>query len=248
MKVFTPQLRLGYLKYKHFVKSSKTFNKGSGLKMKKILFVLVLISAGISLAQTNKPFTDFDIGFYGGVNFYNSSDIRGDFIAELKTNLVSSLKLKASAGYVKTIQPESYTIKTYSENKVFDTLSIFYASKYNLVSKNYDIFPVTIGVQYTFGQNLFSPYLSIDFAYNFINTFLETSPPEVWSYYSLDEVPAEFKGERRTEELPKNSYGIILAAGTSYRITSNLNLDFRYLFKIDNKIVNTHHFIVGIYF
>ena len=216
--------------------------------MKKILFVLSFISINVLNAQENKPFSNFDIGFYGGINFYNTDNIRGDFLVELKTNLISSLKLKASAGYFTTIQPYSYTVRKYAENTITDTLPRFFASKYNLVSKNYDIFPLSLGIQYIIVHSIFSPYISIDAVYNYINAFIETSPPEAWSYNSIDEIPAEFKENQKKEELPNNSYGIILGAGTSYQISSKLNLDIRYLFKYDNKIINTHHFIVGIYF
>jgi opacity protein-like surface antigen len=215
--------------------------------MKKILFVLSFISINVLNAQENRPFSNFDIGFYGGINFYNTDNIRGDFLVELKTNLISSLKLKASTGYFRTIQPYSYTVRKYSENPI-DTFPRFFAAKYNLVSKNYDIFPLTLGIQYNFNQSIFSPYLSIDVVYNFINSSIDTSPPEVWSYNSIDEIPAEFKENQKNEKLPNNSNGIILGAGTSYHISSKLNLDIRYLFKYDSKIVNTHHFIAGIYF
>ena len=177
-----------------------------------------------------------------------TDNIRGDMLVEAKTNLTPSLNLKASAGYFTTIQPYSYTVRKYAENTITDTLPIFFASKYNLVSKNYDIFPLTLGIQYIIAHSIFSPYISIDAVYNLINATIETSPPEVWSYNSIDEVPAEFKETQKKEELPNNSYGIILGAGTSYHISSKLNLDIRYLFKYDNKIINTHHFIVGIYF
>ncbi len=216
--------------------------------MKKVLFILFFISFNILKAQGNIPFSNFKIGFYGGINFYNTDNIRGDFLIELKTNLISSFKLKVSAGYFKTIQPYSNTVKKYSANAFIDSLPKFFASKYNLESKNYDIFPIILGIQYNFNQSIFSPYLSIEFAYNFINTSIETSPPEVWSYNSIDEVPAEFKENQNYEKLPDNSYGIILGVGTSYQISSKLNLDIRYLFKYDSKIINTHHFIVGIYF
>ena len=216
--------------------------------MKKILFVLLFISFNVLKAQENKPFSNFDIGFYGGINFYNTDNIRGDFLVELKTNLISSLKLKASTGYFRTIQPYSYTVRKYSENTIIDSLPRFFAGKYNLVSKNYDIFPLTLGIQYNFNQSILSPYISIDAVYNFIDAFIDTSPPEVWSYNSIDEIPAEFKENQKYEKLPDNSYGIILGAGTSYQISSKLNLDVRYLFKYDNKIINTHHFIIGIYF
>lgn len=217
--------------------------------MKKILFVLLFISFNVLKAQENKPFSNFDIGFYGGINFYNTDNIRGDFLVEIKTNLISSLKLKASTGYFRTTQPYSYTVRKYSENTI-DTLPKFFAAKYNFVSKNYDIFPFTLGIQYNFNfvHSIFLPYISIDAVYNFINTSIETSGGEVWSYNSIDEIPAEFKENQKNEKLPNNSYGIILGAGTSYHISSKLNLDVRYLFKYDSKIVNTHHFIVGIYF
>ncbi len=218
--------------------------------MKIISLVLLFISINILKAQANEPFSNYDIGFYGGVNFYNTDNIRGDFFVEIKTNLTSSLKLKASTGYSRIIHPYSptYTVRTYSENTIIDTIPLFFASKYNLVSKNYDTFPLTFGIQYNFNQSIFSPYFSIDVVYNFINTFIETSPPEVWSYNSIDEIPAEFKENQKPEELPANSYGIILGVGTSYQLFSKLNLDFRYMFKYDNKIINTHHFIMGIYF
>lgn len=216
--------------------------------MKKILFIILFISFNVLKAQENKPFSNYDIGFYGGINFYNTDNIRGDFLVEVSTILVSSLKIKASTGYFRTIQPYSYTVRKYSENTIIDSLPRYFATKYNIVSKNYDIFPLTLGIQYNFNQSIFSPYISIDAVYNFINSSIETSSSEVWSYNSLDEIPAEFKENQKYEKLPNNSYGIILGAGTSYHIFSKLNLDIRYLFKYDNKIINTHHFIVGIYF
>ncbi|NWF49916.1 MAG: outer membrane beta-barrel protein [Ignavibacteriaceae bacterium] len=217
--------------------------------MKKILIILLFILFDVVEAQESKPFSNFDIGFYGGFNFYNIDNIRGNFLVELKTNLISSFKLKASTGYFRTIQPYSNTntVRKYSENTI-DTLPKFFASKYNLLSKNYDIFPITLGIQYNFYQSIFSPYLLIELAYNFINASIETSPPEVWSYNSIDEIPDEFKENQKDEKLPDNSYGIILGAGTSYHISSKLNLDIRYSFRYDNEIFNTHHFIVGIYF
>jgi opacity protein-like surface antigen len=215
--------------------------------MKKIIFTLLIISLIDLEAQDNKPFSNFDIGFYTGINFYNTSNIGGDFFVEFRTNLLSSLKLKISTGYFRTIQPYSGTERTYSEN-IIDTIPKYYASKYDYVSKNYDVFPISLGIQYIIVQSIFSPYISIDAVYNFMNATITTTPPEVWSYNSIEEIPDEFKGNQKVEELPNNSYGIILGAGTSYNISAKLNLDIRYLFKYDSEILNTHHFIIGIYF
>jgi opacity protein-like surface antigen len=215
--------------------------------MKKIIFTLLIISFNVLEAQENKPFSNFDIGVYGGINFYNSSNIGGDFFVELKTNLISSLKLKLSTGYFRTIQPYSGTVRTYDEN-IIDTIPKYFAAKYDYVSKNYDVFPISLGIQYIIVSSTFSPYFTVDAVYNFMNASITTTPPEVWSYNSIEEIPDEFKGKQKDEELPDNSYGIILGAGTSYRISSKLNLDFRYLFKYDSEILNTNHFIIGIYF
>lgn len=215
--------------------------------MKKIIFTLLIISLIDLEAQVNKPFSNFDIGFYTGINFYNTSNIGGDIFVEINTNLISSLKIKVSSGYFRTIQPYTGTVRTYSEN-IIDTVPKYFAGKYDYVSKNYDVFPILLGIQYIIVQSIFSPYISIDAVYNFMNASITTTPPEVWSYNSIEEVPDEFKESRKVEALPDNSYGIILGAGTSYRISSKLNLDIRYLFKYDSEILNTHHFIIGIYF
>ena len=57
--------------------------------MKKILFVLLFISMNFAKAQTNKSFSNFDIGFYGGLNFNKAENIRGDFLVEIKTDISS---------------------------------------------------------------------------------------------------------------------------------------------------------------
>jgi len=216
--------------------------------MKKAYLLLTLISLNIIIAQENKPFSVFDIGFYGGMNFRKIDNRGGDFLVELKTNLVPALTLKASVGYSYTIQPYTYTVKKYSENLLIDTKPVYYAEKYNLISKNYDMLPIGLGIQYNFSQSILSPYLSVDAVYNLIDTHIETSPSQTWTYNSIDEIPDEFKQEQRNEVLPSGSVSLIAGAGIVFRISSKLNLDLRYMFKFDSETINTNHLIVGIYF
>ena len=217
--------------------------------MKKILFVLFIFSITVLDAQESKPFSQFDIGFYGGINFYTADNLGGDFLVELKTNLLPSLKLKTSAGYSRTMQPYFYNVKTYTKITIVSPPEYF-ATDYNRISNNYDIFPLSLGFQYNldFIRSSISPYISIDAVYNWINKSIETSPPAVWEYSSLDEVPAQFKGNPKKEKIVTNSYGVNLGVGISFPLSSKLDLDIRYLFKYDNEIINTNHFIVGIYF
>jgi opacity protein-like surface antigen len=215
--------------------------------MKKVFFLLTLISLNVIIAQENKPFSVFDIGFYGGMNFNKIDNRGGDFLVELKTNIITALTLKASLGYTYTVQPYTKTVKSYSEN-LFMNEKLYFAGKYNLISKNYDMLPIGLGIQYNFSQSIISPYLSVDAVYNLIDTHIETSPSQTWSYTSIDEIPDEFKQEQRTEVLPTSSTSLITGAGVAIKITSKLNLDLRYMFKFDSETINTNHLIVGIYF
>jgi len=216
--------------------------------MKKIFFILLFISAGVIIAQEVKPFSHFDIGFYGGINFNETSNIGGDFLVEFKTYLIPSLQLKAAFGYLNTSEPFTDTVRGIRENPNIDSLPRYFVSKYNYENKVYDMFPVSLGFQYTFIQSVFSPYVTVDAVYNFITGSLDTSPSENWTYNSYEEIPDEFKQEQKSVELPDNSFGVMLGAGTSYQLSSKLNLDLRYFFKYDSEIVNTHHIVVGIYF
>ena len=216
--------------------------------MKKIFFILLFISTGVLIAQEVKPFSHCDIGFYGGINFNETSNIGGDFLVEFKTYLIPSLQLKAAIGYLNTSEPFTDTVRTIRENPNIDSLPRYFVSKYNYENKVYDMFPVALGIQYTFVKSVFSPYVTADAVYNFITGSLDTSPSENWTYNSYEEIPDEFKQEQKSVELPDNSFGVMLGAGTSYRLSSKLNLDLRYFFKYDSEIVNTHHIVVGIYF
>ena len=46
-----------------------------------------------------------------------------------------------------------------------------------------------------------------------MNASITTTPPEVWSYNSIEEIPDEFKESRKVEELPNNSYGLVQEQG-----------------------------------
>ena len=67
------------------------------------------------------------------------------------------------------------------------------------------------------------------------------------SYLSFEDLPDEFKTNNQ-EALPENSFSVSVGAGATYPISANLNLDFRYFYKIDSQIINTHNFVVGITF
>jgi len=67
------------------------------------------------------------------------------------------------------------------------------------------------------------------------------------TYFSFEDIPDEFKTNNQ-EALPEDSFGVSVGAGAIYPISANLNLDFRYFYKIDSQIINTHNLVIGITF
>jgi len=189
--------------------------------------------------------THYTFGLYSGINFGNISETGGTIFIEIKTNLILNLNLKLSVGYSKSFMPESYTVKTYFLSTVIEGTQYYIANQYDVNKKGYDVFPFSLGFQYIYRNKSLSPYLLIDFNYNLINTKIYSSPGFAWTYYSFNSLPDDFK-TKHIENLPINSYGIMFGIGTIYQLSSRLNLDLRYYYKIDSKIINTHQIIVGI--
>jgi len=220
-----------------------------GGPMKKLFFLVIFLSFNSIYSQNNikeSPFSAFELGVYGGINFESISESRGTFLIEGKTNLFKYLFLKFSVGYYKTHKIESYTARNYKEFS-YDSLHYFQAIKYDVVGMEYDVFPFMIGFQYIFKNKYISPYLLFDISYNLIDPVMLSENGHVWQFDSYDEIPEEF---RTVWVKPKStsSYGLTIGTGLVYKLTEGLDLDLRYLYKYDSEIVNTHHILVGIVF
>ncbi len=217
--------------------------------MKKVFVLIFILSIGILFAQGNDettPFSKFQTGVYGGINFNDISAIGGSFFIEVKTNLISNLDLKFSAGYSKSYLLESSTVKTYRIATI-DSITFYNALTFNSDKKGYDVFPIALGFQYIFISNSLSPYLVIDASYNIISAKVFRSSGTSMGYLSFEDMPDEFK-TTEIEALPDNSYSFSCGAGIIYPLSTNLNLDFRYYYRIDSEIINTHNLVVGITF
>lgn len=220
-----------------------------GFIVKKLVLLIFIVSFNILFAQEKEnpaPFSKFENGVYGGINFDDISASGGSFFIEVKTNLISNLNLKFSAGYSKSYLLESTTIKSYRIDTI-DTITFFNALTFNSDKKGYDVFPIALGFQYVFKSKNLSPYLLVDASYNIISAKIFRSSSSSMSYLSFEDIPDEFKTTNQ-EALPDDSFGASVGAGVIYPISANLNLDFRYFYKIDSQIINTHNLVVGITF
>lgn len=217
--------------------------------MKRIIVLFFILFCNILFAQEKDvptPFSKFQTGIYGGINFNDISTIGGSFLFEVKTNLISNFNLKFSSGYSKTYLLESSTVKTYRITTI-DTITFYNALTFNSDKKGYDIFQFALGFQYVFKSQNLSPYLLFDASYNIISTKVFRSSSSSMSYLSFEKLPDEFK-TINTDVLPDNSYSLSFGAGIIYPLSTNLNIDFRYFYRIDSEIINIHILSVGIIF
>ena len=215
--------------------------------MKKLIVLSFILSFNLLFAQDNISqtlFSELNYGIYGGINFGNNSETGGSFLFEFNANLISNLNLNLSLGYSKSYKTEAYTVKSYRTGSI-NNVQYYWADQYDVNKKGYDMFPVSVGLQYVFHEQTFAPYVIGSFNYKLIDARIYSSPGTTWTYNSFDELPNEYR-TKHVEQFPDHSYGLGLGIGVIYPIFSKLNIDLRYFYEIDSEIINTHHIMVGL--
>lgn len=210
---------------------------------------LILLLIFISYSQAQKPKDNgflgrINFGVYGGINFETSSYIGGTFNVEFKTNIVRKLQMMISAGYSKTTIADKYNIKTYNKLEIDDTV-LYSAGSYDVLAKEYGIFPLSFSIKYEIMEKRIAPYFLISSSYNLMAGKTIRSPGYVRSYNSFESIPEEFR-TKHIEVFPDNSLSIGFGLGALYEITEAITLDLRYIYKIDSEIKNIHNIVLGI--
>jgi opacity protein-like surface antigen len=220
------------------------------LIMKKIIALsLLLFGAGL-FAQENeqmKMFSAFKIGALAGINFSTLSG--GSVILEGKTNLAPNLNLTLSVGYSKINKKAGYNVKTFQHIQ-FENVNEYETVTYNVDEINYDVFPVSLGIEYYFQHNVFSPYTLFEVGYNgvqFHKIISGSISGVAGSFNTFDQLPDAYKGTAPLIS-KNNSYRIAVGIGTTYKLTSFLSLDIRYLYQYNKSLENTNQILVGINF
>ena len=217
----------------------------------KTLIVLFLSFLSLNLLAQDevqqKMFSNFKLGALAGINV---SELTGSsIIIEAKNNLFTNLNLKLSAGYSTLNKKEGYNVKTYRYVN-FDNYQKYSTESYDLNEINYDVFPISVGLEYFFLKDNFSPYSVFEIGYNLYSykTTISNSKSGFGGVYdTFEELPTEYKS--KAPAIPDdNSYRIALGVGTNYRLSSAINLDVRYVYQINKSLVNTNQFLVGINF
>jgi len=217
----------------------------------KILFVLfVIVFNHISFSQEiekSTMFSNFELGLLAGINF---STLTGtSVILEGKTNLTSNLNIKLSFGYSTINKKEGYNVKTNGFIS-FDDVEQYATHSYTVDKILYDVFPISLGFEYVFLRDKFSPYGIIEVGYNYYTYHTEESniiTGGAGYYNSFDELPSEYKNKPPVIS-EDESYRVALGIGTNYKLSSVINLDIRYLYQFNKALINTNQILVGINF
>ena len=211
--------------------------------MEKLIGLLLLLSYVNLFPQDtyeNHPFSALHLGVLGGANYSATTGV--SFILEAKTNLTSNLNLKFSLGYVESYKNNFRRLNQYQYISFFNQ---YRAYSYNLNRVEYDIVPLSIGLEYVFAHNKISPYCFIEGGYNYYNSKVHNSAVDYENYYnSFNEIPAEYRNPPLII-YDGNTARLGLGAGTQLRLSGKLNLDLRYMYQFNSGLINTHQILIG---
>lgn len=207
-----------------------------------VIFSVSIFGQGV---ESSSPFSTFRLGFLGGINY--SSMIGPSLIIEGSTNLSSQMNIKISIGYSIIYEDESYTVNTYRYSNFFN---IYQTETYSVGETNYYVLPISLGIDYVFVNDKFSPYALFEAGYNLYtyetSTLLWAS--NIGGYYSsYDDIPPEYKNEPPAIS-NDDSYMLALGIGTKYKLNSAINLDIRYSYQFNKSLENTNQILLGLEF
>jgi len=210
-----------------------------------LLFFLLFITI-YSQKSSNTSFAVTRLSLLGGITFTTDSDSRLALCFEGSTNITESIFIKTGLNYTNINEPVNITIKTYDYINI-QLIKKYYAISYIIEEKQYQVISIYTGTQYFFiNDNIFSPYLNLDFAYNFLDPFIQNSPRTYYGDYdNFEELPNEFKYSHQ-EYYPLSSFRFTFGVGTQYRVSNTFLIDFRYQYLLDTELINSHQFLVGL--
>lgn len=215
--------------------------------MKKYLyFIVIIFIANVINSQNHTSSSqNTEFGIYGGLSFISVKDGWGAFQFEGKIPISSNVYLKTSFGYTQLKSNNKYKVNSYTYS-VLETQGPYKALHYEVFKIEYQVIPLSIGLQINLNRKSFLPYILAEIGYNFIDPVVSKSQIEiVGNYNAYYELPNEFQN---IDIIPKGSYKFGIGFGFIYPISDNFNLDIRYFNQIDTEIINSQQILVGIEF
>jgi hypothetical protein len=210
-----------------------------------ILILLIDLSSNIFAQEDGNLFSDPHFSIHGGLSFSSIKNGWGAYLVEGKSNVSENLLLKLSFGYTNLINTQPYKVKSYSERDINNNLA-YETVTYEVSKIEYQIIPISIGLQYNVNKSLFNPYTFLEIGYNLIDPKSYRNNYEYGAeYQSYGELPLE---HRYIDAIPKGSYKIAIGVGFNYPLSAVFGLDMRFLTQIDSEIMESQQLLVGISF
>ena len=117
--------------------------------MKKLIVLFLLVYFHNYFAQENKhsPFSNYQVGIYGGVNYSSFSNKGYDYFIEAKTNIIDNLDFKISVGIEKIQINQKYEVNGF--RTIFsDNGKTYQTHKFEVEKEGYDVIPIILGFKY----------------------------------------------------------------------------------------------------
>ncbi len=216
--------------------------------MKKI-FVLLAFTFVNLFGQSNflSPFNHIDLSLLGGANFNSISKLGGSLIFEGKTNLSSKTDLKISVGFSSLYENTEYTVKSYERSKIEGSEG-YSLQEYDIDQIQYTMIPVNLGFEYKWNIEGILTSAILEAGYNFYNREDQVSQSRsVNRVNSLSQIPAEYLNDGPVVS-DGSDYSFGAGLGLIYPVSQNLALTVRYMFRYNNKLVNSNQILFGIVF
>ncbi len=195
--------------------------------MKKIILILFIgLSSNTFAQEDGNFFSNPHFSIHGGLSFISVKDGWGAFLIEGKSNVSENLLLKMSFGYTNMTKTQPYKVKSYSERNINNILA-YEAVTYEVSKIEYQVIPISIGLQYNINNSLFKPYTFLELGYNLIDPkSYKANYLTVSEFDSYGELPLE---HRYVDEIPNGSYKIAIGVGFNYPFSLVFGLDVWFL-------------------
>jgi len=219
--------------------------------LKKFLIALLFLAFVFeSKAQTsgnNDLFPSIHFSALAGPNF--TFPFQTGYLAqfEARTKVSSCVSIKASVGLSSIYEDFGNYVSTYSYTKIAQT-DIYQSYSYKLDKYEYSIVPLSLGVEYSFSENIGSPFLLAELGYNLYSVEMHKSNQVLGAggtFSTKAQLPEQYR-----QEPPKikddTSFRIGLGAGMRFRISGNFYFEARYIYNVNTQLINSHQILMGI--
>lgn len=219
--------------------------------MKKATLLYFAVFLGVSFAQESysvKPFSSYSFGFSAGINFQTIKLPGGSFLFEVKTPLTNDLDLKFSGGISLIFEDKLFVLK-YNKFRSLQGIESYSLITENVKKIEHSIIPIYVGFEYKFLDKDLSPYVLLDIGYAYYTSELEVTHPRTGTLVdSFDEVPKEFRNPIPKLKTTGTFFGAGVGAGLKYKLTDTTEILLTYVFRYNNKIINSNNILLGISF